>query len=260
MTHKDFISFVTTVGRMSQNGDGTVELLWDKIFSFELWGASTSQVTETWVPFICGLTKALPRTAPVLRDPRYQKLHADILTACLTRYVRAKPQQRTTYAQPPVECSCDDCRLVNVFLTAPERREEAFAVPEDRRRHMQMELKRANADCECSVVKQGRPHHLKVIKRVTLLKAEIEAWTKHLSAARRVLTRLKPYKSILGPVLEEQEHLLDLLSRSPLSERSDAANTPSMTTEKRERENTEGSEASKRIKQGESVVVDLTGE
>ncbi|KAL2211650.1 hypothetical protein CC79DRAFT_1363949 [Sarocladium strictum] len=258
MTPKDLISFITTVLRMAEDGDGTKEVLWEDILESCL--CDVNQIVQSWVPFISSLTRALPKTDAVLTDPRYCNFHDHVLRQYLNEYVRDKPDQTKNYAREPVNCACIDCKVLNKFLVDSQQKAQAFAAAEKRRRHMQMELTSARVDCECFVVRQGSPHSLNVIKKFSKLEMDMKVWNNRRHAAEKVIAQLKPFKAVLGPVIEMAEGLLHLLCNSTLSERPDAGNAARMNTAKRARGGAGSGEASKRQRQEGPVMIDLTGE
>jgi len=142
---------------------------------------SGEDMSEIWMPFLYQLIRALQSRSVVLNKPVYQQLANRFVDQMTQRTLGDPPLLGVNFPVPPlVSCVCDDCTYLNQFLRNPKEKVGRFALPKNRRRHLQDKLTSSGIDCQHHNLEVGRPYALVVTKNHTFSDA-MTAWTKQRS-------------------------------------------------------------------------------
>jgi len=64
----------------------------------------------------------------------------------------------------PLDCPCADCRALGVFLVQPDQQQWRLKAAQDRRTHVEQNVRRAACDLDLTTERRGSPHVLVAIK------------------------------------------------------------------------------------------------
>ena len=64
----------------------------------------------------------------------------------------------------PLKCTCADCRQLGAFLVAADQREWRLKAPQDRRTHVEQNVRNAPCDIDLATERRGSPHALVATK------------------------------------------------------------------------------------------------
>jgi hypothetical protein len=150
--------------------------------------------------------------------------------------------------------------LLNQFLVDPGQATISYAINENRRKHLQLQLHGSGIDCEYSTIRRGSPHQFKVVKTFTALQTKTISWKGRREVAEKKICQIELLEAILGNEYEGVMQMLQATGRSGLSDRPAAGNTMHNAGNKREREGAEGTEGSKRRREDVTETIDLTSD
>lgn len=80
------------------------------------------------------------------------------------------------------QCSCEHCRAVNAFLDDPVERVFAYGVRQDRRGHLDSQVRRESIDVDTRELKQGSPHKIVFTKNNRRYDRALSRYRGHLDA------------------------------------------------------------------------------
>ncbi len=79
-----------------------------------------------------------------------------------------------------VSCKCADCEKLREFLKDPNERVYRFAAKEERRRHLEHNIRHAHCDLDCTTERKGSPHTLVCTKNDASYQAKLKQYHEHL--------------------------------------------------------------------------------
>lgn len=150
---------------------------------------------------------ALPKKYPLLPAQMsaltvlqpWIKKHVKRPCAPLSRWLavcREQLEARTAEEpQPPadfrrdadISCKCADCAELKRFLQDPQEAEHRFRAAEQRRRHLEQEIRHRHCDLDCRTERQGSPHSLVCTKNTATYRERLKQYHEdrnHLALVR----------------------------------------------------------------------------
>lgn len=150
---------------------------------------------------------ALPKKYPLLPAQMsaltilqpWIKKHVKRPCAPLSRWLavcREQLEARTAEEpQPPadfrrdadISCKCADCAELKHFLQDPQEAEHRFRAAEQRRRHLEQEIRHRHCDLDCRTERQGSPHSLVCTKNTASYRERLKQYHEdrnHLALVR----------------------------------------------------------------------------
>ena len=119
------------------------------------------------------------------------------LAACcgqLEGLTASEPAAPTDFRrEADIRCDCADCRELRAFLGNPAERVHRFRVRQDRRQHLEQQIKGRGCDTDCATDRTGSPHTLVCTKNT----ASYEAWLKKYREDRAHLAALRSIQKLL---------------------------------------------------------------
>jgi hypothetical protein len=64
----------------------------------------------------------------------------------------------------PLECTCADCRALGAFLVQPDQQQWRLKAAQDRRSHVEQNVRSAACDLDLTTERRGSPHVLVAAK------------------------------------------------------------------------------------------------
>lgn len=194
----ELLCFFVAVMRNSTETEDLLSLLISKILSDEPKFSGT-ELKVLWFPLLRKFLPEMRADNVPLDTPQYQQLYCAIFKAFLNRFVGREPINDGNLVRPQVSCRCEDCGLLNEFLTSPTRHEGRFPMAERRRKHLQRKLDSAQIDCTQRTEHTRSPYTLVVTKAFNSVPLRHEEWTKRCGYAVNMFAKFN------------QEHLSLLL-------------------------------------------------
>ena len=93
-----------------------------------------------------------------------------------------------------IRCDCADCKELRAFLKDPAERVHRFRVRQDRRQHLEQQIKEHGCDADCATDRSGSPQTLVCAKNTASYEARLAEYRENLArlAALRSVQRSLP--------------------------------------------------------------------
>jgi hypothetical protein len=119
------------------------------------------------------------------------------LAACCTQLetlTAVEPTAPTDFRREAnVRCDCADCKELKTFLKDPVEKAHRFRVRQDRRQHLEHEIKGHQCDLDCVTDRSGSPQTLVCTKNTASFEARLKKYREdlaHLAALRSIVKNL----------------------------------------------------------------------
>ncbi|KAL9578792.1 MAG: hypothetical protein Q9212_005497, partial [Teloschistes hypoglaucus] len=136
-----------------------------------------------------------PDRVPNHHADSYGPLFQGILASYITHFVRREPARPSDFKRPRKGCSkpsCNDCKILDRFLTHPSQQTERFKTNQDRRKHISGQIGYNEPGLSKNTDKSNSPHTLVVTKTDQRWRDEHGQWEFRCTTAGNKMRELEP--------------------------------------------------------------------
>ncbi|RDW89730.1 hypothetical protein BP6252_01762 [Coleophoma cylindrospora] len=189
-TNSKNLAFLLTLCNGSDMSRGMItqlETLMAKI-SIKARTSSATSYKDFFLPLLTELSKILSVTTHPIHD-NFKRLFLDILGFYILQCVSPKPKKPIGWERAKRGCGCSDCLQLDSFLEDPAQRSAGFRMNDQRRKHLQTQLKSGQYLSHVERI-PPTPYPLVVTKLNGEHAAEYDRWTRQCNTIKEELQRM----------------------------------------------------------------------
>ncbi|RDW69921.1 hypothetical protein BP5796_08318 [Coleophoma crateriformis] len=198
---------------MSQGMVTRLETIMAKISTTARKSSATSY-NDFFLPLLTELVEFLPATTDLIHD-NFKPLFLDILGFYILQCVPPKPKKPIGWERAKRGCGCSDCRQLDGFLEDPAQMRARFRMNDQRRKHLQTQLKSGGYLCQVERT-PPTPYPLLVTKTNGEYAALYDQWKRQCDTIREELQRMDC--DFLGAFLGESYKILLSFNKARIQE------------------------------------------
>ncbi|KAH9473778.1 hypothetical protein Pst134EA_000846 [Puccinia striiformis f. sp. tritici] len=141
---------------------------------------SADDIREFWIPFLRKPIPALASRSVLLNTPFYQQLARQLLKHLYEDVIVPCPHEGINPVTLQVECSCTDCKALNLFLQTGSQKVARFKVDNEATHHQIHLMKEFKIPCNNELVQVEYSSRQKLlVTKIYTLEKQIENWKEY---------------------------------------------------------------------------------
>ncbi|KAI7967558.1 hypothetical protein MJO29_000835 [Puccinia striiformis f. sp. tritici] len=141
---------------------------------------SADDIREFWIPFLRKPIPALASRSVLLNTPFYQQLARQLLKHLYEDVIVPCPHEGINPVTLQVECSCTDCKALNLFLQTGSQKVARFKVDNEATHHQIHLMKEFKIPCNNELVQVEYSSRQKLlVTKIYTLEEQIENWKEY---------------------------------------------------------------------------------